>query len=131
MGRMSGVTALPIMPNIPAIPYDTRGLFVSTPHAGAGLPVYVPPDLTGSPLRYRPTDVTEKWIRAKFEGHVREANLAAFKAGWSFGETSEANCHPFFFGKFLMMHNGSIEGFDQIKREMRRGLSPCRNMLTN
>jgi 2-oxoglutarate ferredoxin oxidoreductase subunit alpha len=37
----------------------------------------------------RPTDVTEKWIRAKFEGHVREANLAAFKAGWSFGETSE------------------------------------------
>ena len=37
----------------------------------------------------RPTEVTEKWIRAKFEGHVRDANLAAFKAGWSFGETSE------------------------------------------
>ena len=37
----------------------------------------------------RPTDVTEKWIRGKFEGHVRDANLAAFRAGWSFGETSE------------------------------------------
>src|SRR4051794_16507499 len=37
----------------------------------------------------RPTDVTEKWIRAKFNGPVREANLAAFRAGWSFGETSE------------------------------------------
>ena len=37
----------------------------------------------------RPTDVTEKWIRAKFSGPVMEANLAAFRAGWSFGETSE------------------------------------------
>ena len=38
----------------------------------------------------RPTDVTERWVRAKFgEGHVGEANLAAFRAGWSFGETSE------------------------------------------
>jgi 2-oxoglutarate ferredoxin oxidoreductase subunit alpha len=39
----------------------------------------------------RPTDVTERWIRAKFRGAaaVMEANLAAFRAGWSFGETSE------------------------------------------
>src|SRR3954469_19109391 len=37
----------------------------------------------------RPTEVTEKWVRAKFEGPVMEANLAAFQAGWSFGETSE------------------------------------------
>ena len=37
----------------------------------------------------RPTDVTEKWMRGKFSGPVLEANLAAFRAGWSFGETSE------------------------------------------
>ncbi len=37
----------------------------------------------------RPTDVTEKWIGAKFKGPVGAANLAAFRAGWSFGETSE------------------------------------------
>ncbi len=37
----------------------------------------------------RPTEVTEKWVRAKFSGHVMAANLAAFRAGWSFGETSE------------------------------------------
>ena len=37
----------------------------------------------------RPVDVTERWIRAKFKGPVGEANLAAFRAGWSFGETSE------------------------------------------
>jgi 2-oxoglutarate/2-oxoacid ferredoxin oxidoreductase subunit alpha len=38
----------------------------------------------------RPTDVTERWIRAKFgDTPVAAANLAAFRAGWSFGETSE------------------------------------------
>ena len=39
----------------------------------------------------RPTQVTERWIETKFAAkpHVMEANLAAFRAGWSFGETSE------------------------------------------
>jgi 2-oxoglutarate ferredoxin oxidoreductase subunit alpha len=39
----------------------------------------------------RPTEPTERWIRGKF-GHKPgplEANLAAFRAGWNFGETSE------------------------------------------
>ncbi len=39
----------------------------------------------------RPVDVTERWIEAKFASKpaVMEANLAAFRAGCSFGETSE------------------------------------------
>jgi 2-oxoglutarate ferredoxin oxidoreductase subunit alpha len=39
----------------------------------------------------RPTDVTKKWIEQKFAGKpaVLLANLAAFNAGWSFGETTE------------------------------------------
>jgi 2-oxoglutarate ferredoxin oxidoreductase subunit alpha len=39
----------------------------------------------------RPTDVTERWIEQKFARHpaVMKANLAAFTAGWSFGETTE------------------------------------------
>jgi 2-oxoglutarate/2-oxoacid ferredoxin oxidoreductase subunit alpha len=39
----------------------------------------------------RPVDVTVRWIETKFAArpHVMEANLAAFRAGWSFGETSE------------------------------------------
>jgi len=39
----------------------------------------------------RPSEVTERWIRTKFGGrpHVMEANLAAYRAGWSFGETTE------------------------------------------
>ena len=40
----------------------------------------------------RPTDVTEGWILEKFapRPEIRDANLAAFRAGWNFGETTEA-----------------------------------------
>ncbi|HEX6116243.1 MAG TPA: 2-oxoacid:acceptor oxidoreductase subunit alpha [Solirubrobacterales bacterium] len=39
----------------------------------------------------RPTDVTSEWIERKFaeSAPVREANLAAFRAGYNFGETAE------------------------------------------
>jgi 2-oxoglutarate/2-oxoacid ferredoxin oxidoreductase subunit alpha len=39
----------------------------------------------------RPADVTQRWIEEKFarKPTVMQANLAAFNAGWSFGETTE------------------------------------------
>jgi 2-oxoglutarate ferredoxin oxidoreductase subunit alpha len=39
----------------------------------------------------RPTDVTKRWIERKFARNpaVAQANVAAFNAGWSFGETTE------------------------------------------
>jgi 2-oxoglutarate/2-oxoacid ferredoxin oxidoreductase subunit alpha len=39
----------------------------------------------------RPTDVTVNWIEKKFAAKpaVRDANLAAFRAGYNFGETAE------------------------------------------
>jgi len=39
----------------------------------------------------RPTDPTIKWVETKFADKppVREANLAAFRAGYNFGETAE------------------------------------------
>ncbi len=39
----------------------------------------------------RPTDVIHRWMEQKFHRNkaVLEANLAAFNAGWSFGETTE------------------------------------------
>ena len=39
----------------------------------------------------RPTDVTLAWIERKFEHApaIRDGNLAAFRAGWNFGETTE------------------------------------------
>jgi 2-oxoglutarate ferredoxin oxidoreductase subunit alpha len=39
----------------------------------------------------RPTDVTVSWIEKKFAAQpaIRDANLAAFRAGYNFGETAE------------------------------------------
>src|SRR2546423_248927 len=39
----------------------------------------------------RPTDVTVDWIEQKFgpKPEIKQANLAAFRAGWNFGETTE------------------------------------------
>jgi 2-oxoglutarate ferredoxin oxidoreductase subunit alpha len=45
----------------------------------------------------RPTDVTLKWLEKKFAGKqaVLEANVAAFKAGYNFGETTELFAHTY------------------------------------
>jgi 2-oxoglutarate ferredoxin oxidoreductase subunit alpha len=39
----------------------------------------------------RPTDVTTRWIQARFgaKQNILDANLAAFRAGYNFGETTE------------------------------------------
>jgi 2-oxoglutarate ferredoxin oxidoreductase subunit alpha len=45
----------------------------------------------------RPIDSVIEWINERFESKpmVRDANLAAFKAGFHFGETAELFDHPF------------------------------------
>jgi len=45
----------------------------------------------------RPTDVTLRWIEGKFKKNppILEANVAAFKAGWNFGETTEIFANPY------------------------------------
>ena len=42
-------------------------------------------------MYHRPTDSTEAFLKTKFakKPHIAEANLAAFRAGWNFGETTE------------------------------------------
>ncbi|MBX2945462.1 MAG: class II glutamine amidotransferase [Cyclobacteriaceae bacterium] len=46
--------------------------------------------------------------------HVRAASV---------GEVSEANCHPFQYHELLMAHNGGVEHFSKIKRDLRAGLT--------
>ncbi|HEX2267097.1 MAG TPA: 2-oxoacid:acceptor oxidoreductase subunit alpha, partial [Actinomycetota bacterium] len=45
----------------------------------------------------RPTDVTMRWIEKKFgkKPAIKEGNLAAFKAGYNFGETTELFAHTY------------------------------------
>lgn len=52
-----------------------------------------------------------------FFAHVRAASM---------GDTSDANCHPFHYDRWMFMHNGTIEGFPQIKRKIRARLSDAR-----
>ncbi|MEV0495161.1 2-oxoacid:acceptor oxidoreductase subunit alpha [Streptomyces atratus] len=42
-------------------------------------------------MYHRPTEGTEAFLRRKFgkKPHIAEANVAAFRAGWNFGETTE------------------------------------------
>ncbi len=46
-------------------------------------------------LYSRPTEPTIAWIETKFKDLVKESNLAAFKAGHAFGETTEIFDHPY------------------------------------
>ncbi|MEU1402549.1 2-oxoacid:acceptor oxidoreductase subunit alpha [Streptomyces sp. NPDC005728] len=42
-------------------------------------------------MYHRPTEGTEKFLQTKFakKPHIAAANIAAFRAGWNFGETTE------------------------------------------
>jgi 2-oxoglutarate ferredoxin oxidoreductase subunit alpha len=46
-------------------------------------------------LYSRPTEPTIEWIEGKFKDLVKASNLAAFRAGYNFGETSELFDHPY------------------------------------
>jgi 2-oxoglutarate ferredoxin oxidoreductase subunit alpha len=45
----------------------------------------------------RPTEPTVEWIRRRFAKlpHIADANVAAFQAGWNFGETAELFAHNY------------------------------------
>jgi glutamine amidotransferase len=47
--------------------------------------------------------------------HVRAATIG--------GQLAQTNCHPFSWKNFLFMHNGTVYGFEKIRRTLRRGLS--------
>jgi glutamine amidotransferase len=46
--------------------------------------------------------------------HIRAASV---------GDVSESNCHPFQYKNLLMMHNGGVENFSRIKRQLRGPLT--------
>jgi len=54
--------------------------------------------------------LSEKIRSNCFFAHVRAATQGFI--------ISEVNCHPFQYQQFLWMHNGSIRGFDKIKRRL-------------
>ena len=55
--------------------------------------------------------------------HVRAATVG--------GQVSRSNCHPFSWNQYLFMHNGTVFGFEKIRRLLRRGLSDQAYNLIN
>lgn len=49
--------------------------------------------------------------------------LAHVRAATEGSEVHEANCHPFNFGRHLLMHNGSIGAFKRVRRRLVTDLS--------
>lgn len=73
------------------------------------------------------TSVTPAWSNEnllRLSGHVKSpcffAHIRAASPGM---KVSELNCHPFQYGRYLWMHNGTIQGFWQIRRRLRESLS--------
>ena len=56
-----------------------------------------------------------KTIESKcFMGHIRASTI---------GDVSNRNCHPFFYKQYTMVHNGTIDNFNKIRRLLMEQLS--------
>ena len=79
----------------------------------------------------RPVDVTRAWIESKFAGreHILKANMAAFQAGYNFGETTElldvqyrvkpAHLHP---GTYRNVDGSHATALGLVAASVRSGL---------
>lgn len=89
---------------------------------GFGLGWYVP-EIDQNPALFRSIfpawgdsnllHLTAKIKSPCFFAHVRAASV---------GGTNINNCHPFAYGSWMLMHNGEIQGFNLVKRHLRRML---------
>lgn len=72
------------------------------------------------------TSITPAWNNQnlkRLSEHIQSSCFFAHVRAASPGmRVCETNCHPFQSGRYLWMHNGTIEGFSQIKRRLREWL---------
>ena len=57
-------------------------------------------------------------------GHVRSGMVFAHVRASTGTPVQWTNCHPFRYGRWLWMHNGSIAGFHDVKRELMLAVDP-------
>lgn len=78
------------------------------------------PDPPADPALFK--SITPAWNNQNLldlSRHIRSACFFAHIRAASPGmAVSEGNCHPFRIGRFLWMHNGTIEGFKLIRRRL-------------
>ncbi len=97
----------------------------SNPLNGDGFGVgWYTPEMTPEPGVYR--SITPAWNDQNLLDLVGHTSSPCFfahvRAASPDSDVSRANCHPFRFGRFLWMHNGTIEGFSSIKRVLTESL---------
>lgn len=90
---------------------------------GFGVGWYAP-EISETPCVF--TSLTPAWSNQnlhRLAEHIKSPCVFAHVRAASPGmRVAEQNCHPFQYGRYLWMHNGGIEGFDQIKRRLRSSL---------
>jgi predicted glutamine amidotransferase len=78
------------------------------------------------PALYRAIDpVWSDQNLREISGHIRSRLVFAHVRASSGAPVQHSNCHPFRHGKWLWMHNGLIDNFEIIKRELVLGIDPA------
>jgi predicted glutamine amidotransferase len=91
---------------------------------GFGLAWYVPA-LTDQPAVFRSIQPAWNDLNLQQIARVTESHLVFAHVRAATGDTdvSKANCHPFTYGRFAFMHNGSVADFYKVRRDWMRELS--------
>jgi glutamine amidotransferase len=90
---------------------------------GFGIGWYVP-EVNYEPVTF--VSVYPAWNNRNLRNlapKIKTECLIAHVRAASVGDVSESNCHPFQYKNLLMMHNGGVENFGNIKRHIRQPLS--------
>lgn len=72
------------------------------------------------------TSVTPAWNNlnlTRLADKIRSPLVFAHVRASTSASVSEANCHPWRYGRLMWMHNGNIAQFDRIKRRLHNSLS--------
>ena len=92
---------------------------------GFGIGWYMPgrPD---DPARYR--SVSPAWNDANLRdiaSHVESPLFMAHIRATTGTPVQQTNCHPFQHGRWLFVHNGAINGFHEMRRELLLAVAPA------
>ncbi|ORY97807.1 nucleophile aminohydrolase [Syncephalastrum racemosum] len=71
------------------------------------------------------TSVTPAWSNTnlvRLAEKIKSPLLFAHVRASTSGSVTEANCHPWNYGRIMWMHNGGIAQFDKIKRKLQNAL---------
>ncbi|MFZ6010164.1 MAG: class II glutamine amidotransferase [Bacteroidota bacterium] len=90
---------------------------------GFGIGWYVP-EVNFEPVTF--VSVNPAWSNRNLRNlapKIKTECMIAHVRAASVGDVSESNCHPFQYKNILMAHNGGVENFGRIKRQLRAPLN--------